>query len=399
MSPRKLLGKGTYGVRGRSVRLWIEGDLIRAQWREAGTRHTKSWSNTPENRSYAKAWAAAFVQHRERPTATAPVTTRDLWQRFAEAELSGDKVRKRTHDLYEGHWRAWEVFVTPHSLADDLGVLTMTEFRTDREKAGWAVSTIGSAVQTVKMIYKWGTASRLLTRNEVRDYRFKVGKGQRRPSPDEYTRAEWEAILAHLPTESRGTWRARAVLELCGLQGARQNAVLHLQWEDVDLEAGELVWRAAWDKTGQTWRQPMRERTRAVIAAVRGWHERTGVESPWLFPAASRKNTASPVYSPQSLWLALTKAERAAGVSHKTGRGAHGARRMVFGDVLAATGSIGAAMDAINDRDLKVARRYHKQRLGEVREAFAVLDAGASGNRTATAPAEGAEAVAEGGES
>jgi len=94
------------------------------------------------------------------------------------------------------------------------------------------------------------------------------------------------------------------------------------------------------------------------------------------------------VYSPPSLGAALRKAEAAAGIPHQERRGAHGFRRMLFGDVLAATGSIAAAMNTINDRDLRVAARYNKRRMVEVREAFDKLDR--SGSATTTAPKAGA---------
>lgn len=385
---RKPLGKGTYGPRGTSVRIWTDGDLVRAEWREKSGRKTKSWPNTAENRTYVKAWAKEFASARLRPELPERLTTRELWQRYWEAEEH--TLRPSSQRNYRHYWQSWEVFVTPHSIAEDLGVLTMTDYRTDRAKHGWAPNTIAAGVRTVKTVYAWGEATSLLGRNDVQKYRFKVAKEQRAASPDEYSQPEWDRILAAIPLDQPTSWRARAVLELCGLQGPRQNAVLRLQWADLDLDAGQVVWRAQWDKTGTEWGQPLRARAVEVIRAVRAWHDRLGLDSPWLFPAASKKNTASPVYSAQSLWAALRKAEDAAGVPHRKGRGAHGARRMVFGNVLAATGNIGAAMDAINDRDLKVARRYHKARQDGVREAFEKLDR--SGNATATAPDLGSEA-------
>jgi hypothetical protein len=40
-------------------------------------------------------------------------------------------------------------------------------------------------------------------------------------------------------------------------------AILHLQWRDLDFEAGQLAWRARWDKTG-------RERVQPMTAGARG---------------------------------------------------------------------------------------------------------------------------------
>lgn len=386
MKKRKALGKGRYGTHGRIVRLWVEGDLIRAQWREGGRRRTKSWSNTPANRSYAKAWAAAFVEARERPTAIPRLTVRELWLRYQAAEW--DTLRPKSQKVYAHGWRAWEVFVTPTAVAEDMGMLTVAEFRADRVKAGWAIGTTRKAIDVVKIVYLWGLRAKLLSRNEVRDYRFKVAKADRTEGPAEYTQDEYRRILAEIPLDQRTGWRARAVLEICGLQGARQNAVLHLQKADVDFEAEVITWRAEWDKVGDSWEQPLRPRTAEVLRAVLAWHERLGLETPWFFPAGSRKNVHQETYSPQSLWAALRRAEDAAGIPHQDRRGAHGFRRMLFGDVLAATGSIPDAMNTINDRDLRVAGRYNKRRLGQVREAFAKLDRNST--QTATAPESGA---------
>lgn len=383
---RKPLGKGSYGGHGRTVRLWIEGRLIRAQYRERGKRRTKSWPNSPANRSYAKAWAAAFVEARERPVEIPRLTVRELWLRYQKAEW--DTLREKSHRVYAHGWRAWEVFVTPQAIAEDLGMLTVGEFRADRVRAGWALSTTRKAIDVVKIVYLWGLRAKLLNRNEVRDYRFKIAKEDRVAGPAEYSQEEFRRILAELDLASRTEWRARAVLEICGLQGARQNAVLHLQKADVDFDQAVITWRAEWDKVGDAWEQPMRPRTMAVLQAVLRWHERLGLDTPWYFPAGSRKNVASPVYSAQSLWAALRKAEEAAGIPHQDRRGAHGFRRMLFGDVLAATGSVADAMNTINDRDLRVTSRYNKRRLGQVRETFAKLDRNST--QTATAPEPGA---------
>jgi hypothetical protein len=35
----------TYGPKGRQVRVFTEGDLVRVQWRERSMVRTKSWAN------------------------------------------------------------------------------------------------------------------------------------------------------------------------------------------------------------------------------------------------------------------------------------------------------------------------------------------------------------------
>lgn len=366
---RTPLGQGRYGEHGRSVLLYVEGDRIIALWREGGLRRKKSWPNTVAARKEAKVWAKAFADYRQNPVSAAvPLTTDQLWRKYAEAEFP--TLRPKTQKLYADYWRQWATFVSQERVAEDLGVQTMTEFRASLEARKLAPSTIGQILKTVKTVYRWGHRLRYLKQDEVRDYRYKVAKEQRLTPPGEYRQDELDAILTHLPLAGSRTWRAHAVLALCGLQGVRQNAVLHLRWDDIAPETGVVTWRSAYDKVGREWTQPLRAGSLAILDAIR---HRTGGEG-WVFPSGSRKSTR-PVYSGQSLWGALRRAEQAAGIEHRDRRAAHGLRRMLFNDVLAETGDIGAAMSAINDTDLRVASRYLKGRDDRVRAAFAALDA------------------------
>lgn len=363
---RNPLGRGRYGERGSSVTLWIEGGRIVAQWRERGTRKKRSWANTVANRAEAKAWADRFGELRRDKADTAPVTTSDLWRRYAEAEYP--TLRPRSQALYREYFRRWEVFAAAESIAEDLGPETMARFRADLEGKGLAPNTIGQTLRTVKMVYAWALRHRVIERNDVRDYRFKVAKEKRTTAPAEYRAEDLAGLLKALPLDRATTWRAHAVLVLCGYQGVRQNAVLHLRWEDVDLEARTVVWRSAWDKVGKEWSQPLRDASVAVLGAAK---ERAGGD--WVFPAGSSKSK-QPTYSAQSLWAALRNAEMNAGIRHLPRRAAHGLRRMVFNDVLAETGDIGTAMAAINDSDLRVASGYVRKRDDKLADAFKTLD-------------------------
>jgi integrase len=367
MSPRNPLGKGRYGERGRSVTLWIEGDRIVAQWRAHGARRKRSWANTAAHRAEAKAWAERFGELRRDRAQTAPLTTAELWARYAEAEFP--TLRPRSQQLYTEYWRRWEVFAAAESIAEDLGPETMARFRASLEARGLAPSTIGQTLRTVKLVYAWGYRHRLLAQNDVRDYRYKIAKERRTTAPAEYRSADLTSLLVHLPLDRATTWRAHAVLLLCGTQGVRQKAVLHLRWEDIDAETKTVTWRAAFDKVGREWTQPLRQASLAVLEVARARSE----GSPWVFPAGSKKSR-SPVYSAQGLWAALRGAEQAAGIPHLARRAAHGLRRMLFNDVLESSGDIGTAMAAIGDTDLRVASRYLKRRDDRLAEAFKRLD-------------------------
>ncbi|MFO0269496.1 MAG: hypothetical protein ACK53T_05570 [Planctomycetota bacterium] len=48
MTQKKL---AAYGSTGRTVRVFLEGDLVRVQWREQGRRRTESWPDSRDNRA------------------------------------------------------------------------------------------------------------------------------------------------------------------------------------------------------------------------------------------------------------------------------------------------------------------------------------------------------------
>ena len=73
------------------------------------------------------------------------------------------------------------------------------------------------------------------------------------------------------------------MLLLIGHQGVRQRAALHLRWEDVDLDARVITWRARYDKVGREWSQPIRDATRSALLTALYWRERDGYTGPWVF--------------------------------------------------------------------------------------------------------------------
>ena len=136
-------------------------------------------------------------------------------------------------------------------------------------------------------------------------------------SPDEYSMEEFGRLIEALPLDRKGTWRAHAILGMCGYQGARQWAVLHLKWTDTDWQGERIIWRAEWDKNGVEWEQPLRDPTRALLQVAQDWHRRLGFDSPWVFPAPRRPGK---VYTIQTLWWNLRAAERRAAIEHRQGR-------------------------------------------------------------------------------
>jgi integrase len=180
-------------------------------------------------------------------------------------------------------------------------------------------------------------------------------------------------MMAALDPKSATQWRAWVALTICGNQGVRQNAALHLQWDDVDELLGVMIWRSQWDKMGREWSQPIRSATREALRVAREWREKNEYAGPWVLPQGSSKSK-SEVYTLGSLWQALKGAETRSGVARINRRGGHSLRRKVAGDVNAATGDPALALLSIGDTDLRQANTYLKKRDERVKGAFDQLD-------------------------
>jgi integrase len=358
----------SFGPSRGKVRVTVEGDLVRVRWRVNGQRKLKSYPNTQENRANAKAFARGVAEARERPAQRAPLTLRTLFERYADAEYP--HLRPNSQRLYREYYSRWENAWTPQFPVEATTIEMAHTFRKDLSKIGLATSTIRQTIRTVQMVYAWGERNELVTNNKLRLFKFKVGKDDRQESPAEYRDDDLKKILAALDPESATQWRAWVTLAICGAQGVRQHATLHLRWPDVDVFGGVITWRKEWDKLGREWTQPMRQLTKEALI-VAAMHRRE--DSPWILPAGSKKNKGE-TYSPQSLWSALQAAEKRAGIPKLKGRGAHGLRRMLAGNVATLTGDAVLAMKSIGDTDVRMANRYLKNRPDEMTAVFERLD-------------------------
>lgn len=360
------------GASRERVRVYLEGDLVRVRYRDLGKRKTKSWPKTKENIAAAKVFAQGIIDGRAVQTRLEPLTLRQIWERFAEAEFHA--LRPKTRKLYREYWGRWET-MWGRNFVTNLTTLDMAnQFRSALTKQKKAISTIRHSLETVKMVYRWADKHELLERNRLALYEFRVGKDQRKAPPPEYTAEEADKILAQLDPNKATEWRAWVALTICRHQGVRQNSVLHLQWGDVNTTA--ITWRAPWDKNGKEWAQPLRDGTRKAIAIAARWsptwYNFLSHGCPWVIPSGSSKNEGK-CYTIGALYLALRKAEKRAGVKHLPNRGGHGLRRLLAGDVNAATGDSALAMLAIGD-DVRQAHRYIQKRDTRLEEAFRTLD-------------------------
>ncbi|NUO65776.1 MAG: site-specific integrase [Gemmatimonadaceae bacterium] len=385
--PRRELAR--FGKRGCFARVFVEtgGELVRVQWKAYGAARleTESWPDSPENRRTAVAWAEGKYSAISRGDVERPavVSLSSLWEQYVEAEFP--HLRPKTQSLYRAYWRHW-MKTWGEDFPADLTTLPMVaKFRAELTRIGIGVTMAARCIQTVKTVYAWAERQDLISRNKVRLYRFKVAKEARPTGPAEYRRDEYERIIAQFNPANPNHWRAWAALTLCGLQGTRENAVLHLRVDDVTLggasiedgvvswAAGELHWRPEWDKVGNDWTQPLRFLAQVAIEVALEWRERIGYDGPWLFPKAIA-TSPSETYTPKALIGQLHAAEKRAGITPQKWRGPHSLRRMAAGDIADLTNDPLVAMHSIGDSDLRMAMRYLKKRDDRVANAFAKAD-------------------------
>ena len=118
----------------------------------------------------------------------------------------------------------------------------------------------------------------------------------------------------------------RTLVVLAGGTGRRLSAMLNLRWDDIDLEAGQIRWRAEHDKLRQTWVVPA---SREVLAELRRYRlQCPGVGAALLFPhPLQQRRPGQPVTRHLAAYRLKTAYQRA-GVPKPDGSLWHAFRRL-----------------------------------------------------------------------
>lgn len=361
------------------IRVLVDGDRVVVQWYEGPRRRIESFPNTAECRAEARAYALGIAEEMAkgpRPV-TERLTLRALWELYSTAEFP--HLRTKTKRNYTGHWQKWELFLGKGFIAEDARLEHIDQLRAVLGRQGYAIGQVHKIVTDVKMVYAWGQRRELVAVNRLSLYRFKIAKDARPESPGEYTDEERELMIATLSPQLAEQWRPWVAMMIANSQGARMNAILHLQRDDLDLGAGAVTWRARWDKNGRERSQPLTFGAYSALLTADWWRRRDGYQGPWVLYSSHHRKKAMgddprAVYHPTSLERALVGAEKAAGVEHQPYRGMHGFRRGVAGDVLEQTGDFKLALEWIDDQDLRMARKYLKRRNTRLETAARAVD-------------------------
>lgn len=400
--PRKALPgfgvKGRLGSRGAMVRAFLEAGRIVVAWTEQGARKRQSWLDGGDARQTAAAFAQGIADRLARlaaghVVAPAPValTVRQLWQAYAAAEF--DHLRARTQLRYRERWDAFELFVGTTMRADQVTRAHLDGFKLALRKKGHVATQIGRYLSTVRQVYRWGIDNDRVAgphAPKVLTYRFKRAKEDKVIEVGEFTPDEARQLLAYFDPRNARRWRPYVATYVFAFAGPRANAALALEWRDVDFVARTVTWRPELDKQGKLRVQPVPDEVMDALYVAYGWALADGYAGPFVFfrpgmatierdrrkprayvsqrRAARVATLVDKPYTYGALNVALTKAQKAVGITPQAYRSTHGFRRLVVGNLLAATGSLEQAGQYVGDIDLRVLRKsYAKDRPEELR--------------------------------
>lgn len=367
MTPRKRLA--TTGPRGAMVRLFVSTkdgmQKYVVQWGPKGARQQESFPYSKEGKLEAEAFFKAFGDELARkPEQKTKPTNRQLWTAYITSE--GEHLRARSRQLYAGSWRTWEQFAGSEAIAEGTTVQRIAEFRKALEAQGLATASVYSIVCNVRVVFNWAERTELIEKNRWHLYLFKVAKEKRTKPRAEYRSDEFLRIWAALDPTRRGQWRAWGLVGLLGIYGNRQNELLNLQWSW--LYGDQVRIPPEYVKTGDEGTLTLFPLSRQILDVARGWAEKDGYTGPFVFYPGRRHNQ-EPHYSIQSLTTALHDAEARAGVEQVRWRAGHGFRRGLVGDLVDQTGDVTLALQAIRDRDIRMAERYRVRRNDRIDDA------------------------------
>lgn len=379
MSPRRreLFRRGRHGD---TIRVKIDTRVDRAvvYYRGPdGKPRTAKFPNTKEGRAEAVAFAEGWYEERQhvRPEKT---TLRSLWQAYRTSRFP--LLRAATRVNYAQRWDKWELYLGAEHDPNDTTLADIERYIGETLKAGRAVNQVRQILNVARVVYAWGQRMRMVRSNEFALYRWQKPRDAEVLEPEEYTAAEFRALLAELSPQRHDDWRIWSCVMLAGHHGQRANAVLHLREDDI--VGDEIVWPARYQKAGEIVRQPLSDEALSVLLTSRWWKARLRIDSPWVIPGWKRKAKAP--YGYQAMWLSLKRLERKAGVRHKPQRGLHSLRRMVVGDVIEATGDRMLGLEYVGDKDPKVLRSYDKRVAERVKRAAEALSRVRQEERSAT---------------
>lgn len=370
----------TFGMRGRLVRVKIEKrdgkKKYVVQWGPKRKRGQRSFEFTDAGKVRAIGFAETLYAESLNllPNTAIAALPAKRWrarETFKAYMLTRVKhLRGRSVELYSEQWTHFESWFGADRALDELDADAPYTFRAQLDDVGYATKTQHSIVSFVRSVFAYAARTEKIKRNPWVGYRFEVAKEKRTEQRAEYRRHEFLAIWKQFDPTRGDQWRGFVVLGLLGIYGMRQSATLQLRESDVDEAAGTLTFRSETDKQGETHVVALTPLALAVLEVSRRWRARMGYWGPYLLPPGSSLSK-TPHYTLGAFWTVLQRAEQQAGIEHIDWRAGHGFRRGLVGDLVEDGFDIEMALQAIGDKDTRMARHYLIRRNDRIDQAIA----------------------------
>jgi integrase len=215
--------------------------------------------------------------------------------------------------------------------ADELTARDVARFEVERRRRGdlrprkksapvkhypLKARTVAYDLRLLKAILTWGVSAGFLDRNPLASYKVLDDGTPHRPV---FTESQYRALLG---TAAAFPWQFGCLLVLAHETGHRLNAILSLQWRDVDLIAGRFTWRGEADKIRNEHATPMTKAAQQTVEVAR--RKAPGIGDAAVLPGVSQRAKAISTDLARD-WL--QKAQVLAKLPPERGRGWHAFRR------------------------------------------------------------------------
>lgn len=188
--------------------------------------------------------------------------------------------------------------------------------RPDRPFRPLSDRTIGYDLSAVKAALAWAVRTGRLPKHPLLELTVPNTGEIKRPV---LTAEEYQVLLTAAPKVAPG---CQALLVMVWETGHRIGAVRQLRWEDVDVEAGVVIWRTRFDKMRKSHRTPL---SPAAVTALKQWRAQVGVLGPgWIFASPKIPGKQMSASLARDYWAKL---EQESGIPRMEGRGWHSIRR------------------------------------------------------------------------
>ncbi|MGH7594142.1 MAG: tyrosine-type recombinase/integrase [Gemmatimonadales bacterium] len=257
------------------VRVFVHhsGKLF-AEYRRKGRKVRESLGHS--DRTRAKLQADELAVALRQPDRAESVTLDTLFDSYERTVTPTKSLSTQGHDKAAiAHFRR---ILGEQRFAHDLTVRDVARFEVERRRLGdlrprkkadrgkhfpLKRRTIAYDLRLLKGILTWGVTAGFLERNPLATLKITDDGTPHRPV---FTEPQYRALLA---TADSFAWQFGCLLVLAHETGHRLNAILSLQWRDIDFVAGRITWRGEADKIGNEHVTPMTDTARRAFEDAR----------------------------------------------------------------------------------------------------------------------------------